>query len=169
MGVNISINRLGQVGESYNHASQVHHSLQVDILQPIIRAEFDVHPLCLKVIFHLVSFLHRVGSFKYSSIRRDWYPYLKRFSSKALSSNPPSVHAQGWFSEVSHIIQLMTISKKCLPRSVSPLMHCSPFSFSLDALCHLFPTRQVLNQAIREDIYRFYIHITWTSPPTSLG
>jgi hypothetical protein len=53
----------------------------------------------------------------------------------------------------------MTISPERLP----------PFSFSLDAPRHLLSTRQVLNQAIREDIYRLYIQVTWTSPPTSLG
>jgi hypothetical protein len=53
----------------------------------------------------------------------------------------------------------MTISPKHLP----------PFSFSLDVPRHLLPTRQVLNHAIKEDIYKLYIQVTWTSPPTSLG
>jgi hypothetical protein len=53
----------------------------------------------------------------------------------------------------------MTISQSAFPRSVSPLIH----------LRHLLPTKHVLNQAIREDIYRLYIQVTWTSPLTSLG
>jgi hypothetical protein len=57
------------------------------------------------------------------------------------------------------ITQLMTISTEHLPL----------FSFSLYPPCHLLLTRQVLNQAIREDIYRLYIQVTWTSPSTSLG
>jgi hypothetical protein len=53
----------------------------------------------------------------------------------------------------------MTISPERLP----------PFRYSLDASAHLLPTRQIVNRDIREDIYRLYIQVTWTSPPTSLG
>jgi hypothetical protein len=127
--------------------------------QPIIQAEFGVHPFRLEVIFRLVSFLRRVRSFRDSTIGRERYPYLALCSSEALASDPPSGRARGWFSEASRLLQSMTISPERLP----------PFSFSLDAPRHLLPTRQVLNQAIREDIYRLYIQVTWTSPSTSLG
>jgi hypothetical protein len=71
----------------------------------------------------------------------------------------PSGRAQGWFFELSQLLQLMTISPECLPL----------FSFPLDAPRHLLTIRQLLNRAIREDIYRLYIQVTWTSPSRSLG
>jgi len=65
----------------------------------------------------------------------------------------------GWFAEASQLLQLITISPKHLP----------PFSFSLDGPTHLLLTWKTLNQSIRENIYKLYIQVTWTSPLVSLG
>jgi hypothetical protein len=125
----------------------------------IIQAEFSVQPFCLEVIFHLISFIHRVRSFRDSTTRRERYPYLALCSSEALASDHSTGRARGWFSEASRLLQSMTISPERLP----------PFKYSLDASVHLLPPRQIVNRDIREDIYRLYIQVTWTSPPTSLG
>jgi hypothetical protein len=59
------------------------------VLQSIIQAEFGVHPFHFKVIFRLVSFLHRIKFFEESTIRRERNPYLALCSSEALASDPP--------------------------------------------------------------------------------
>jgi hypothetical protein len=102
------------------------------IPQSIIQAEFGVHPFYLEVIFHLVSFLHRVRPFKDFATGRERYPYLTLYSSEVFSLDPPSSHARGWFSKASRPLQSMTISPEKLPL----------FNFSLDALRHLLPTRK---------------------------
>ena len=43
-----------------------------------------------------------------------------------------------------------------------------PFQFSLDALAHLLPYRQELNEYVRLDIYRCYITTTWVNHPSGL-
>lgn len=88
--------------------------------QPIIRTEFGVHPLRLEVIFHLVSFLHRVRDFRDSATGRDMHPYLAVFSSEAITSAHPMGRAWGWYSKASQFLQSVTISLKHLP----------PFKFS---------------------------------------
>jgi hypothetical protein len=63
--------------------------------------------------------------------------------------------AQGWFTGVSYLLESLGIQMDSLPL----------FQYSLDAPGHLLPTRQVLNNIIIDDIYRF-IQITWVN---SLG
>ena len=43
-----------------------------------------------------------------------------------------------------------------------------PYQFSLDAPAHLLPSRQVLNEHVRQDIYRQYITTTWCHPSGGL-
>jgi hypothetical protein len=97
--------------------------------QSIIQAEFGVQPFRLEVIFRLISFIHRVRSFKDSTTKRERYPYLALCSSEALTSDHSTGHARGWFSEASRLLQSMTISPEHLP----------PFRYSLDASVHLLP------------------------------
>jgi hypothetical protein len=69
--------------------------------QSIIQAEFGVQPFRLEVIFRLISFIHRVRSFRDSATRRERYPYLALCSSEALASDHSTGRARGWFSEAS--------------------------------------------------------------------
>ena len=43
-----------------------------------------------------------------------------------------------------------------------------PYQFSLDAPAHLLPSRQELNEHVRQDIYKQYITTTWCHPPGGL-
>jgi hypothetical protein len=126
---------------------------------PLFRQSSVSTHFCLEVIFHLVSFLHRVSLSETLPSGESNTP-TSHFAPRRLllRITPQAVHEVGSQRHLE-LLQSMTISPERLP----------PFSFSLDAPHHLLSTRQVLNQAIREDIYRLYIQVTWTSPPTSLG
>ena len=129
---------MGPDGVSPYLASQAYHLMQTHNFIAIIQVEFRSHPFFLEVIFFLVSFLHRVRTFKSSSLGIDRYSYLTLFSSEALSLACSTGQARGWFLDAFRIIQSMAISPEFLP----------PFRYSLDAPYHLFPSRQEMNQAI---------------------
>jgi hypothetical protein len=82
--------------------------------QPIIQAEFGVHPFALRSssVWSL-SFVE--SDLSVSTIGRERYPYLALCSSMALASDPPSSHTRGWFSEVSRLLQSMNISPRAPP------------------------------------------------------
>jgi hypothetical protein len=67
---------------------------------------------------------------------------------------------------LSMILPMLLLSSK-LKRNLIIAQNLT--SFSINASCHLLPTRQVLNHATREDIYRLYTQITWPSPLVNLG
>jgi len=99
--------------------------------QSIMQVRFGVQPFRLEVIFRLISFIHRVKSFKNSDSMRERYPYLALCSSEVLASDHSTGRTRGWFSEASRLLQWMTISPERLPL----------FKYSLDASAHLLPTR----------------------------
>jgi hypothetical protein len=105
-------------------------------------------------VFGLVSFLHHIRGLADSTMGRDWYPYLAYCSSETIALSSPLGRARGWFAGVSDLLESVGIQMDHLP----------PFLYSLDALGHLLPTRQVLNKIIRDDIYRWFIQIIWVNP-----
>jgi hypothetical protein len=85
LGTEFDTDRLGSVGESPDLASPAHHQMQTYSPTVHYTGRVRVQPFHLEVIFRLISFLHRVRSFKNSDSRRERYPYLALCSSEVLA------------------------------------------------------------------------------------
>jgi hypothetical protein len=104
---------------------------------------FGSHPMYLKIIFRLVSFLHRIWSIGDSALGREQYHSLALYSLEESGSVGLPL---GWqwcrFFKASLLLQSIGISIDC-----SPL-----FKYSFDAPVYLLPSKQGLSKVIGEDI-----------------
>lgn len=124
------------------------------VAQPIVLVEFSARPFQLNTMLSLVSLLHRLQRFADSVKGCERYPQLAYWSKKSIALASPSSHVRCWFIGVSDLLESVGISMGCLP----------PFRYSLNAPSHLLPTIQEWNRCICDDIYRQFIHVTWTNP-----
>ena len=69
-----------------------------------------------------------------------------------------STRSRCWYAQATSLLGSIGIEIDRLP----------PYQFSLDAPAHLLPSRQVLNEHVRQDIYRQYITTTWCHPSSGL-
>ena len=124
----------------------------------IVLAEFGVHPLKLAVIFDLIWFLHRLRGFMETCADRHRYSFLAYCSSVEIMRSDTSARSRCWYAQATSLLGSIRIEIDRLP----------PYQFLLDAPTHLLPSRQVLNEHVRQDIYRQYITTTWCHPSGGL-
>jgi hypothetical protein len=126
--------------------------------QHIILVKFGAQPFRRETIFKLVCFLHCIRTFADSVSERERCLYLAYFSSETISLSSPSSWDRGWFAGVSTLLEYVGIQ----------IYHLPPFINFSDAPGHLPLTRHELNIIIRDEIYKYFIHITWVNPPNGL-
>ena len=79
-------------------------------------------------------------------------------SSVEIMRSDTSTRSHCWYAHATSLLGSIGIEIDRLP----------PYQFSLDALAHLLPSRQELNEHVRQDIYRQYITTTCSNPPGGL-
>ena len=89
---------------------------------------------------------------------RNRYSFLAYFSSMKIMRSNTSTRSRCWYAQATSLLDSIGIEIDRLP----------PYQFTLDALAHLLPSRQELNEHVRQDIYRQYITTTWCHPPGGL-
>ena len=97
--------------------------------QHIILAEFGAQPFRLKMVFILVSFLHRIQGLANSAKGQDNYPYLAYCSAETIARTAHLGKAKCWLTGVSNLLTSVGIQ----------LDHLPSFQYSLDSPGHLLP------------------------------